>query len=278
MLQTRTMTSDFVSDLDFIMSTILRQRTDSPPRKAFLRAGVTDIGDSITLCGRHIAQLLKFPDDSFGSVVLEKLADEDQQLIHCFVAFFNGKIADGNLICSDWQNLTDFQEFQIIGHASCCNAWCHWCNVSCNKTHDALHNARCDALDNDRDTDRFNLKDDDAITPVMIPSKPSRLGSCFLSLADGLFEQDIRIDSHLSASAADLNSRQSSSVVDCCVDLDNNDGMAVVVAVDPVPNDAGEAAADPLGGENESGQVKPRNESSRQLHDCVSSSVFGRRH
>ena len=174
------------------------------------------------LGGRCIARL-KFPDDSSGTVVVEKLADGDQQLIHCFIAFFSEKIADGNPIHSDWQNLaeiTEFQEFKVIGCVSCYNAWCHWCNVSCNETHNASHTALNNALDNDRDTDRFDLNDDNGINPVVIP----------------------------------------------------RNGIAVVVAADPIPNDPEEGAMDPLDGENTSGQVKPRSESSR-LDDRVSSSA-----
>ncbi len=192
-----------VSDFDFIMTTILRQGTDSPLRKAFLKAGINDIAGVITLRGRDIDGL-KFPDVSSGTIVLEKLADGDQQLIHCFIAFFNKKIADGILIYLDWQNLaetTEFQEFQIIGYSSHCNAWHYWCNVSCNERHNASCNAWCNALDNDRDTDRFDLNDDNGITPVVIP----------------------------------------------------RNGIAVVVAADPIPNDPEEGAMDQLDGENTSG-------------------------
>jgi hypothetical protein len=259
------MTSASVSDFDFIMTTILCQRTDSPIRKAFLRDGITDIGDIMCLGGRCIARL-KFPDDSSGTIVLEKLADGDQQLIHCFAAFVMKKIADGNPIHSDWQNLaeiTEFQEFKVIGYASYYNAWCHWYNVSCNETYHASYTASNNALDNDRDTDRFDLNNDNGITTVVIPSEPSRLGSRFSSLTDDLFKQHVGIDSRLSASADYLNSRQSSSVVDCCVDpSDSDNGIAVVVAADPIPNDTKGAIVDPLAGENASEQVKP-SESSR---------------
>jgi hypothetical protein len=123
-------------------------------------------------------------------------------------------------------------------------------------------NASYNALDNDRDTDRrFDLNDDNGITPVVIPSEPSRLNSCLSSSADDLFEQHVGIDSRLSASADDLKSRKSSSIVDCCVDLDNDNGIAVVVvAADPIPYDAKEAVMDPLDEENANGQVKPRHE------------------
>jgi hypothetical protein len=269
-------TSASVSDFDFIMTTILRQRTNYPLRKAFLRDGINDIGDIIALGGRCIARL-KFPDDSSGIVVLEKLDDSDQQLIHCFVAFVANKIDDGNPMHSDWQNLaeiTKFQEYKIIGYASHHNAWCCWCNVSCNETHNASYNASYNALDDDRDTDRFDLNDDNGITPVVIPSEPSRLNSGISSSADDLFEQHVGIDSRLSASTDDLKSRKSSSVVDCCVDLDNDNGIAVVVAADPIPNDAKDAVMDPLDEENvaadsipndvdeedASGQVKPIHE------------------
>jgi hypothetical protein len=220
------------------------------------------------LGGRCIARL-KFPDDSSGTIVLEKLADEDQQLIHCFAAFVMKKIADGNPIHSDWQNLaeiTEFQEFKVIGYASYYNAWCHWYNVSCNETYNASYTASNNALDNDRDTDRFDLNNDNGITTVVIPSEPSRLGNRFSSLTDDLFNEHVGIDSRLSASADDLNSRQSSSVVDCCVDpSDSDNGIAVVVAADTISTDPEEATVDPLDGEENaaSGQVKPRSESSR---------------
>ena len=86
-----------------------------------------------------------------------------------------------------------------------------------------------------------SLKDDDGIS-YSIPSEPPGLNS---------------------RSADDLNSRQSSSVVDCCVELDNDNGFAVAVAADPISNVPKEAVVDPLHGENASSQVKPRSESSR---------------
>jgi hypothetical protein len=129
------------------------------------------------------------------------------------------------------------------------------------------------------------LNDDNGITPGVIPSEPARLNSRISSSADDIFEQHVRIDSRLSASADDLKSRKSSSAVDCCVDLDNDNGIAVVVAADPIPNDAKEAVMDPLDEENVaadpipndakeavmdpldeengSGQVKPRQEPER---------------
>ena len=81
-------------------------------------------------------------------------------------------------------------------------------------------------------------------------------------LADDLFEQHVGIDSRPSALAADLNSRQSSSVVDCCLEIDNDNGIAVVVAAVPISKVPKEAILDPLHGENASGQVQPRSESS----------------
>jgi hypothetical protein len=82
--------------------------------------------------------------------------------------------------------------------------------------------------------------------------------------------------------------------VDCCVDLNNDNGIAVVVAagpipndakeavmdpfdgenvaVDPIPNDAKEAVMNPLDEENASGQVKPRHEP-YPLDHLVSSSA-----
>jgi hypothetical protein len=66
-----------VPDFDFIMTTILLQGTDSPLRKAFLKNGVTGIGVMFNLGGYNIATL-KFPEDSSGTVVLERLAKDDQ--------------------------------------------------------------------------------------------------------------------------------------------------------------------------------------------------------
>jgi hypothetical protein len=59
------------------------------------------------------------------TIVLEKLADGDQQLIHCFVPFVTKKFDDGNPIHFDWQNLaetTNSQEDKIIGCSSHCDA------------------------------------------------------------------------------------------------------------------------------------------------------------
>jgi hypothetical protein len=118
-------------------------------------------------------------------------------------------------------------------------------------------------------------------TMMIMESLLSRFQASLLASALGsrprpnaLFEQDNNIDFSLSAWAADLNSRHSSSVVDCCI-LDDN-RIAVVVAADSIPSEppSEEVYMDPLDGEKyaSSQLLKPRSESSR-LEYCVSSSA-----
>jgi hypothetical protein len=246
------MTSASVSDFnfDFIMTTILCQGTDSPLRKALLRDGFTDLEGIMCLGGRYIHQL-KFPDDSSGIIILKKLADEDQRLIHCFVAFVRKKIADGNWILHDWQNLTEiteFQEFKIIGYASYYNDWYYWRNVSCNEE---AYNARYNALDNE-------------------------LGSCVSTSVDN-GDDGIAVISLVDDDSPGLSTRLSTSMVidlDLDLDLDDDDdedddgGIEFLVADHSIRP----FTLDPLDGKkNASGQVKP-SEPSRL--DCrVSSSA-----
>jgi hypothetical protein len=100
-----------VSDFEFIMSTILRQGNDSSLRKALLKADVLDLESLMCLNDREIGRL-KFLDDSSGTIVLEDLSVGHQGLIRCFKGFARKKLADGDPIDSDWQLLTDLDEFR----------------------------------------------------------------------------------------------------------------------------------------------------------------------
>jgi hypothetical protein len=179
-----------VSDFEFIMSTILRQGNDTPLRKALLKADVLDLGSLMCLNKREIGRL-KFPDDSSGTIVLEDFLSVGYQgLIRCFKAFTRKKIADGDPIHSDWQILTDLDEFHEyrIGEY---DDTVPYSNLGIAptpavapggtasfppRTRDAVADFKKGIK---RDPASFTImkenKQDHGITPVAIPSKPSRL-------------------------------------------------------------------------------------------------------
>jgi hypothetical protein len=47
-----------------------------------------------------------------GTIILEELDPGSMNLVHCFIAFVRKKIAEGDQLHADWQNLTDLAEFQ----------------------------------------------------------------------------------------------------------------------------------------------------------------------
>jgi hypothetical protein len=61
----------------------------------------------------------QFPDDSSGKIILEELDPGSMNLVRCFIAFVRKKIAEGDQLCADWQNLTDLAEFQTYRLIDC---------------------------------------------------------------------------------------------------------------------------------------------------------------
>jgi hypothetical protein len=111
MPQHRTRSMASTTDFQFIMSTILGQKTDSPLSMAFQNSGVSDV-ESITLLTNRAIDRLKYRD--------EELALGYQQLIRVFNAFVETKNDEGDPIHGDWQNKcikAEFVEYGFVGFA-----------------------------------------------------------------------------------------------------------------------------------------------------------------
>jgi hypothetical protein len=102
---------DAIPDFEFILATILGQGNDTPLRKALLRSCTTDVPRIMALRDCDIDRF-QFPDDSSGTIILEELDPGSMNLVRCFIAFIRKKIAEGDQLYTDWQNLTDLAEFQ----------------------------------------------------------------------------------------------------------------------------------------------------------------------
>jgi hypothetical protein len=107
------------ADFKFIIGTILQQKEDSPTSKAFLHAGVTDVGDITLLTDRAIDRL-KYLDDAISPPVIVELRVGYQQLVRGFNAWVETKNDEGDPIHGDWQNKAtrvEFNEYPLIGFA-----------------------------------------------------------------------------------------------------------------------------------------------------------------
>ena len=101
-----------VSDYEFVTTTVLGHRPNSPLLKAFKDAAVSDVGGIFCLSDECIA-LFKYPDVSpSGTATNAELVIGYQQLIRCFREFVHKKCAEGKPIHRDWHNLFDRAEFR----------------------------------------------------------------------------------------------------------------------------------------------------------------------
>ncbi len=104
-----------VSDVDFILTTVLGQPTDSPLRKALKLAGVFNFRDVMNLSAQNI-DCLKFEDTS-SPPVTKQLPLGLQSLIRVLQAFVQQKILDGTPVHYDLQNdlkLAEFSEYRVM--------------------------------------------------------------------------------------------------------------------------------------------------------------------
>ena len=114
--RTRSMSKD--QDFHYIMTKVLDQDADSPMHKAFVKAGIDDVGGIISLSEKRIEALM-FDDGPDDKLVTTKLPVGHQQRIICFKAFIQSKISDGIIVHQDWQNKVtkdDFQEYRVTGY------------------------------------------------------------------------------------------------------------------------------------------------------------------
>ncbi len=101
-----------VSDFEFVTTTALGQRPNSPLLKAFEYAWIRNVEDIFYLSDQCIA-LFKYPDVSpSGTATNAELVIGYQQLIRCFREFVHKKGAEGKPIHRDWHNLFDRAEFR----------------------------------------------------------------------------------------------------------------------------------------------------------------------
>jgi hypothetical protein len=107
-----------ITDFEFITGTILDQKAGSPLLMAFSYDGILSVGDIVLLSDRSIDRL-KYKDPSFTPPIDEPLGQGYQNLIRCFNAFVETKIADGDPIHGDWQNKAtkaEFNEYRFAGY------------------------------------------------------------------------------------------------------------------------------------------------------------------
>jgi hypothetical protein len=105
------------TDFEFVMSTVLGQKKDSPLSLAFINGGITDVFGIISLTNRSIDKL-KYRDTSFKPPIDEELNVGLQQLIRVFNAFVETKNDDGDPVHVDWPNKfikQEFDEFRMTG-------------------------------------------------------------------------------------------------------------------------------------------------------------------
>jgi hypothetical protein len=91
------------SDFEFIMTTALGQKKDSPLFAAFANSGITDAFSIASINGSNLTQL-RYKDSSFKPPIDEELNMGLRNLILYFNAFVETKIDDGDPIHDDWQN------------------------------------------------------------------------------------------------------------------------------------------------------------------------------
>ena len=100
------------ADFEFILTTVLGQKVDSPIHKLLNRAGIDD-GTGITYLAERCIANLKYKDGTSETAVLEGLQPEGyQQLLRCFKAYIQRTLDVGIMVHKDWQNLVTKDEFQ----------------------------------------------------------------------------------------------------------------------------------------------------------------------
>ena len=101
-----------VSDFEFVTTTALGQRPNSPLLKALEYAWIRNVEDIFYLSDQCIA-LFKYPDVSpSGTATNAELVIGYQQLIRCFQEFVHKTNDEGKPIHRDWHNLFDRAEFR----------------------------------------------------------------------------------------------------------------------------------------------------------------------
>ena len=113
--RTRSMSKD--QDFHHIMTAVLDQKVDSPMHKAFVKAGIDDVGGIISLSEKRIEDLM-FEDGPADKPIMTKLPSGHQQLIMCFKAFVQFKISEGINVHQDWQNNVTKSVFQEYSRVS----------------------------------------------------------------------------------------------------------------------------------------------------------------
>ncbi len=116
--QTRSMKS--LTDFEFITTTILGIKDDSPIAKTFEREGIRDVEGVTSINDRAIDRLKYKETDSSGATTIVELGKGCQSLIQCFNAFVRTKHDEGTPVHGDWQNLVikeEFTEFRIYRSA-----------------------------------------------------------------------------------------------------------------------------------------------------------------
>ena len=107
------------ADLDYILTTVLGQKADSPIHKSLSRAGIDNVPGIMSLAEQHIKNLKYKKDSALGKAVLTGLPNGHLQRLICFKAYIQMKLKAGVMVHEDWQNNVtkdEFQEFQVTGH------------------------------------------------------------------------------------------------------------------------------------------------------------------
>jgi hypothetical protein len=190
-----------ITDFEYIMSTVLGQKKDSPLSLALEDGGIDSIADIMSSTDSSIDRL-KWRDPSFLPVVKntispkEDLNDGLKTLVRAFKAFVLTRIEAGNPIHDDWQNSfpnADFQEFRFRfgrvapGHLNFDKTCIDFDKVD--DSHALAFYGAFFGLDDKNGIQVSDIVPADSI-PSEIPSEPTRLGSRLSSLDGDLFERD----------------------------------------------------------------------------------------